>query len=79
VLSTTPDVLQNIISTQQSTWKAMETSMAVTTTVTTATMDKAAVILPTPEGDTPRDKRGWGEDSGGGDDNDDDDDKNKGK
>ena len=57
----------------------METSMAVTTTVTTATMDAAAVILPTPEGDTPRDKRGWGEDSGGGDDNDDDDDKNKGK
>ena len=57
----------------------METSTAAAMTATIATMDAAAVIQPTPGGDTPRDERGWGEDSGGsGRGNDGNEDKNEG-
>ena len=43
----------------------METSTAAAMTASIATMDATAVIRLTPGGDTPRDERGWGEDSGG--------------
>ncbi len=57
----------------------METLTAAATTATIAIMDVAAVIQPTPGGDTPRDERGWGEDSdGSGRGNNDDNNKNEG-